>query len=71
MNLPNNHNFRYFIYLAVLTTLIALLANFNGTVTVQVTSFGLQVRVDNHSTGCLIDPKPQEIEPTLLAQKLA
>ncbi|MDZ7969134.1 MAG: hypothetical protein RM368_29990 [Nostoc sp. DedSLP03] len=71
MNLINNHNFRYFTYLALLTTLLAVLAKFDGTVTVQVTPLSLQVVVNNRSAGCSIDPQLPEIQPQLPEQKLA
>ena len=71
MNPLNNYNFRYFTYLALLTTLLAVLAKFDGTVTVQVTPLSLRVEVSNHSTGCLIDPQLPEVQPKLPEQELA
>lgn len=70
MNVLNNDKFRYFAYLALLTILLAVLAKFEGTVTVQVTPLGLQVQVNNHSPGCPIDPQLLEIQPKL-EQELA
>jgi hypothetical protein len=71
MNLPSNQNWRYFIYLALLINLVAVLVKFDGTVTVQVTTLGLQVQVKNHSLGCPIDPKiPDNIPPQPLQPEL-
>ena len=68
MNLLNNQNFKYFAYLALLTTSLAVLAKFDGTVIVQVTPLRLQVEVKNHSAECLIDPQLPNIQPKLLDQ---
>ncbi|AFY35131.1 hypothetical protein [Calothrix sp. PCC 7507] len=67
MNLPNNPNFRYFAYLALLTTFLAVLAKFDGIITLQVTNLGLQVQVENHSPKCLIDSHPENIQQQQLA----
>ncbi len=58
MNISNHLSFRYLIYLALLTTFLAVLAKFDGTITVQVTNLGLQVQVENHFPHCLIDSYP-------------
>jgi hypothetical protein len=71
MNLLNNQNFKYLAYLALLTTLLAVLAKFDGIVSVQVTPLGLQVQVKSHSAECLIDPQLPNIEPKLLDLKFA
>lgn len=61
MNLLNNTQLRYLAYLALLTTLLALLAEFDGTVTVQITQSGLEVQIKRHFPSCLIDqPLPQK-----------
>ncbi|MEH1968175.1 MULTISPECIES: hypothetical protein [unclassified Nostoc] len=51
----NRHSSWIFLYSFVLATLLAVLAGFDGIVTVQTTPFGLKVVVDSHSTDCLID----------------
>ncbi|MGI2907237.1 hypothetical protein [Tolypothrix sp. VBCCA 56010] len=70
MNL-SNHKFKYFAYLALLTTLLAVLVKFDGTVTVQVTPLGLRMEVNNHSAECLLDPQLPNIQRKLLDQELA
>lgn len=69
MNLFDNKNFQYFFSLALVISLIAVLANFDGTVTVHVTPLGLQVQVNNQSSECLINP--ENIQPQLLDPELA
>jgi hypothetical protein len=41
-------------YLALLIIFVAVLTNFDGTVNVEATSSGLQVRVNNDSAKCPI-----------------
>ncbi|MBF2003915.1 hypothetical protein ACF3DV_22375 [Chlorogloeopsis fritschii PCC 9212] len=63
-----NPNIRYFVTLALLTTLLAaILAKFDGTVTVQITPVGLEVEVKNNSGWCPIDPQLPDIQPQQLA----
>lgn len=71
MNLLNNHNFRYLTYLALMTSFLAILLKFDGTVTVQVTPLRLLVQVSNHFTGCPIDQQLPEIQPKLIVQEIA
>ncbi|KOP24668.1 hypothetical protein AMR41_19815 [Hapalosiphon sp. MRB220] len=67
MNPLNNRYFGYFTYLALLITVLAVSAKFEGTVTVQVTPLSLRVEINDRSVGCPIDPPPLD----LLGQKLA
>jgi len=68
MNLFKDYNFQYFLALALVTSLVAVIAKFDGTVSVNVTPLGLQVEVHNDSSECLI--KRQNIQPQLLAPEL-
>lgn len=67
MNLFKDYNFQYFLALALVTSLVAVIAKFDGTVSVNVTPLGLQVEVHNDSK-CLI--KRQNIQPQLPAPEL-
>lgn len=53
VNLNRHSNWIFLSF--VLATLLAVLAGFDGIVTVQTTPFGLKVVIDGHSTDCLID----------------
>lgn len=66
-----NQNFRYFVYLALLTTLLGVIAKFDGVITVQVAPWSLQVKVQGSSSQCLNDLPPPEGQPNVLKRKLA
>ncbi|WP_315788078.1 hypothetical protein [Fischerella sp. JS2] len=55
MNLPNNQFFGYFTYLALLTIVLAVLAKFDRSVTVQVTPLSLRVEINDPFAGCAIE----------------
>ncbi|MUG96008.1 hypothetical protein F7734_28150 [Scytonema sp. UIC 10036] len=66
-----NQNFRYFVYLALLTTLLGIIAKFDGAITVQVAPWSLQVKVQGGSSPCSNDLPPPESQTNLLKRKLA
>ncbi|WP_348535432.1 hypothetical protein [Komarekiella delphini-convector] len=75
MNL-NSRNTWIFLYCVLFATLLAVLAGFDGSVTVHVTPFGgLKVLINGHSADCLIDPQLPEdngqSQPKLPEQKIA
>ncbi len=65
-----NQNFRYFVYLALLTTVLGVIAKFDGVITVQVAPWSLQVTVRGGSSFCSNDLPPPEGQPNLLKRKL-
>lgn len=73
MNLLNNPQFRYLTltYIAIMTTLVAVLVKFDGNVTVQVTPLSLKVEVQNPSAACPIEPQIRDIPHQIPPQRLA
>lgn len=69
MNLFHNQNFKYLLSLTLAISLFAVLAKFDGTVTVHITPLGLQLQLNNHSSKCLINP--ENIQPEPFDQELA
>ncbi|MDJ0795393.1 MAG: hypothetical protein QNJ51_00950 [Calothrix sp. MO_167.B12] len=60
MSLINNRGFKHLAYMALSTSLLAMLANFNGIVTVRVTPWRIMVVVNGSPPRCLIDPQIPE-----------
>jgi hypothetical protein len=62
MNPLSDRKYRYFVYLAFLITFLAVLAKYDGIVTVQVTPLSLRVKVDGSTSPpwCLVDPQIPE-----------
>ncbi|WP_414566091.1 MULTISPECIES: hypothetical protein [unclassified Anabaena] len=74
MNLLNKNYLNYLAQLTLLITLLAVGANFDGTITVQIIELGLRVQVNRNFPGCIIDqqlPDEQKVSSNFTIEFLS